>query len=1008
MAVTVVNVIPAMFSGETQRDSEPNIAVDPANPQRIAASAFTPNPALTGAGPGPIFVSTDGGTTWNENNVLPGGDRTVDITLRFASASGILYAGILRFDNANLEILRSANFTAAGLMTVLLDRANDDQPYVEAATVLGGSGAGSDRVYVPNNDTSQKLTTGRTASVDQSGNAGTAAPPAGFGAPARIEPRATAALPASLGGGNQDGPSVRVAIHPQGRIYGVYFGWRTFASPTNTTDIVVVRDDNWGLGGYAAITDPSDTQAGVLVVTGRAVAALNSMLGTQRIGSQMAIAVDPRDPNIVYIAWCDGTAGAYTVRVRRSLLGGIAGSWSGDLRAITSATNPGLAINSRSRVGLLYQKLITGPNRWETHLEETTNEFGTITDTVLARVPDANGTYTGINPIGDYASLIAVGKDFYGIFSGNNTPNNANFPSGVSYQRFADFGTNQLFADAAHTVPVGPSIDPFFFHVSALAPGDDFYVRDWTDNPTSGDNGVEPSTHPVFYSTSDVWNRRGTLPGSFLNDQPENEDAGNGAGAVGDNWAFARIRRNQPSGVAQTVNAHFLVSKLGTGSNYVDASSADPDVSFPDPDPTVTFNPANLGPVVTTPLHWHLEAVASTHLCLAVEISTPNDPIVAPSLVGRAPGWPTTDLAVLNDNNKAQRNMGLSATPARGVGLSDTFWAIVHNAATYRRDVELEVALPPELLRRLKKPRLEIVGGRAQALKLRTMVVLHGMEPGENRWVGLTFTPPRGRAGEIAAAYVNEIVNGATINGFAVGAHLAPTAQCIVRTLELHRSVFTRIAALRGDDLADEEVFHVVKLLERNSVPPKMYVQFLKDGLGGLQTMIAGLRKGHDLGDPFGTARSRAEFVRRVKAVRGTAVDNLIVAHIDLLNRLDSFLTMLQLEAGDPADILQNVRWHRELYADVKALSEFRSARNTRTLCDQFIRGIERREATYADFPALLKRLRKGLDEAAEALPRLRLATDLQRLDEAGDSLAALQRAHRGLLLKLSTLRKGV
>jgi len=169
--------------------------------------------------------------------------------------------------------------------------------------------------------------------------------------------------------------------------------------------------------------------------------------------------------------------------------------------------------------------------------------------------------------------------------------------------------------------------------------------------------------------------------------------------------------------------------------------------------------------------------------------------------------------------------------------------------------------------------------------------------------------------------------------------------------------------------------------------------------------MLAELRKGHELGDPFGTARSRAEFVRRVNVVRGTAVDNLLVAHIDLLNRLDSFLTMLQLEEGDPSDILQNVRWHRELYADVNVLSELKSARETRKLCDEFVRSIERREGRYADFPGLLERLRKGLDETAQTLPRLRFAGDLRRLDEAGDSLAALQRAHRGVLLKLSTLQ---
>src|SRR6185369_15160910 len=125
--------------------------------------------------------------------------------------------------------------------------------------------------------------------------------------------------------------------------------------------------------------------------------------------------------------------------------------------------------------------------------------------------------------------------------------------------------------------------------VTELSPSLDFYVRDWTDSASSGDTGLEPSTHPVFYQTSDVWNRRGTLPGTpFVNDQPANEPAGNGDLDIGDNWTFARIRRNS-SGSAETVTAHFLVSKFGTGSNYVDATSMDPDVTLSGPDPTVSF-----------------------------------------------------------------------------------------------------------------------------------------------------------------------------------------------------------------------------------------------------------------------------------------------------------------------------------------------------------------------------------------------------------------------------------
>lgn len=116
--VTVVNMIPNWLSAEINRDSEPNLAVNRANPLEIAASAFTPDPMASGSGP--IFVSTDGGNNWLLNVVLPGGDRTSDITLRFGARSNILYAGILRWDNGNLNILRDANFLGAGLMTVLV------------------------------------------------------------------------------------------------------------------------------------------------------------------------------------------------------------------------------------------------------------------------------------------------------------------------------------------------------------------------------------------------------------------------------------------------------------------------------------------------------------------------------------------------------------------------------------------------------------------------------------------------------------------------------------------------------------------------------------------------------------------------------------------------------------------------------------------------------------------------------------------------------------------------
>jgi hypothetical protein len=67
--VLVVNMIPNSLSGETNQDSEPTIAVNPANPLQIVGSAFTPDP--TGAGQAPLYISNDGGNTWLLNFIVP-------------------------------------------------------------------------------------------------------------------------------------------------------------------------------------------------------------------------------------------------------------------------------------------------------------------------------------------------------------------------------------------------------------------------------------------------------------------------------------------------------------------------------------------------------------------------------------------------------------------------------------------------------------------------------------------------------------------------------------------------------------------------------------------------------------------------------------------------------------------------------------------------------------------------------------------------------------------------
>src|SRR3954447_16625316 len=137
--ITIVNMIPRSRSGETNQDSEPNLAVDPQNPLHMVATAFTPDP---GNGPrAPIFTSTDGGFTWQLNSIVPGGRSTRDISVSFASRGGALYAGILRFSDAHLNILRTADPFLATPMAVLVDSDGEDQPWVSATTVPAGAAA---------------------------------------------------------------------------------------------------------------------------------------------------------------------------------------------------------------------------------------------------------------------------------------------------------------------------------------------------------------------------------------------------------------------------------------------------------------------------------------------------------------------------------------------------------------------------------------------------------------------------------------------------------------------------------------------------------------------------------------------------------------------------------------------------------------------------------------------------------------------------------------------------
>jgi hypothetical protein len=432
--IRVVNMIPQGQSNESNDDSETNIAVNPADPRLIGATAFT------NIFPTPIFLSSDGGETWVEAGIVPA--PTGDYNAKFSRQA--LYCGDLVF--APLAVFQTANPFSLLPMVQIDTEPNIDQPWMAVETVRRGPDSGKDRVYAAYTNWNGVIS---VATIDISQD-GTAVAPV-FN-PVQLQNRAV----------TRNAPSVRPAIHPGGTVYAAYFDWRgPNVSPTfgsTIADVVVARDDNWGLNNFQDLIDPGDSHFGVRVATGFSTN-FNGTLGPDRFGSDLALAVDPRREHRrrVWLGWCDMQGTSYTLHVRRSTDHGK--TWSPDLLTVSNAKNPGLAVSTQGRVGVFYQQL-TGPagsQRWEHHVQFTRNGVDWV-DVLLANTAATNWT-------GDYNFLQAHGRDFYGTFATDNTPDLANFPHGVRYQRNVNFATKQLL-DLTGTVVIPASIDPFFFKIS--------------------------------------------------------------------------------------------------------------------------------------------------------------------------------------------------------------------------------------------------------------------------------------------------------------------------------------------------------------------------------------------------------------------------------------------------------------------------------------------------------------------------------------------------------------
>jgi hypothetical protein len=971
MKISIVNMIQPSLSGETNHDTEPNIAVNPVNVQQIAGTAFSPDPM--GGSQGPVYRSTSEGNTWDEPDFLA--TQTADQTLRFAGNSNRLYVSYLDAfiapNPVSLHIILKADLTANGLgseiNTLLGSYPSNyfDQPYIQAYSVMGGSGVNTDRVYVGGNHHGLTRT---PAAIIQSMDAGAASPVFNEFI---IESRVV----------NRNGPQVRIAAHLDGTIYATFYSFTGTAGSNTVADVVIVRDNNWGnvATPYQDLKD-TDTKAGKKIVTGvQFLWGYN--VGNQRTAGDMSIAVDPRDSKIVYVAWAELLSGVYTIHLMRSSDSGV--HWSADLLPITNATHPCLTVNSHGKIGYLYQQVTgTGASqRWETHFR-TSDDGTTWDDLVLcsAFLSSPGNPPNSIFGLGDYTHIMAAGKNFYGIFPADNTPDLTNFPSTatVTYNRNHNFVTKQLLANDGITV-VNSSVDPFFFKIEELAPEKDFYLRDWTNSATDHDLGQEPSTYPWFYLKSDVWNRNANNPGPIVDDWYAGDDPNAGSGAAGDNNAFARINRNA-TGTKESVDIEFLSSDYGLGIPYSSVGSQ-----------TIKFNKNDLSKL-TKGQPWHLDPSASTHACLAAQINTTDDPLILPGLSGNVPGWPFPDLLVINDNNKAQRNLHVNHVV---MGMDGLTIMRVRNAALFTRDMYIRYDVP-EIQWPFPRSSVEVTGKEGKPFRSGGSITLTNMKPGENRWVIFSFESVGARKGLEIPVNFYEMNGNRVVNGCAAVLKSASIEEVVKSILKLQQSVLIRLKAI-GIKIDDEVINITSRLRKLKSVK----AHYLKNSSLFHDTLKEALKSLPSNNNKMMNIEKDLKVFASVSS--GTLVKGLS-AHSILLEKLDCLITMKLLAEGEPACILSNINWQISLFRTHDELLRLKSSKRMLESAEWFATRYPRGRVTNKAYGNLIKDSLPCLRETTSALSSIRssLRDKLSRIEGSMGSLRSLQKAHYDFLLLIS------
>jgi len=387
-------------------DTEPSIAVNPANHLEIVIVSFSEG---WGPGnPGPIWRSTDGGTTWTKLFVLPQPNpssfSTCDQKVAF-DASGNLHVAQLGCGMSPPRCMIFRQTGAPGTALTFGALYGDDQPHLDMDHFAMSAFLG--RLYSPWMDFS--ASPNPRSMTTRSANGGSSVTNVGVGDNGSFPNRTT-----------------RVAIASDGKVYVIF---KTREGSTSggfeNAHFRVRRSDDGGVNWNALGATGVSVHGSGAVETWFTSSWGNAAKGkvARARSSDAWIAVDPGSGEVyaAYVKKDDSGFGQIYVARSKSL----GASWSST--RVTDGTHhsafPEIAVAQNGTVGVLYVDFDdSGASTIFRHRFARSFNGGTTWSNANLQSMDPGpiGNATSGFLWGDYEGLTAAGNTFYGVFTGQS------------------------------------------------------------------------------------------------------------------------------------------------------------------------------------------------------------------------------------------------------------------------------------------------------------------------------------------------------------------------------------------------------------------------------------------------------------------------------------------------------------------------------------------------------------------------------------------------------------